>query len=244
MPSGRFASSARATWASNWPTRWICASRPWALKFEFVSRYAPGQTGLQLPADAPVSAALSLAANWLAEHESVFDFLPPKVTRWQQMTARYGSSKLRTAGAVAALLLLLVVLAFGFQQVQLLLLGAEWNGMAAKVKNIETVQTQIGRFRPWSDTTMPSLTVLKVLSQSFPAQGTVYAKTVEIRDQSTVTCAGLTQDIPTLLEVIDRLRKNNGVSNVRQPNIRGASPRCNSRSNSTGMNSRPMPNEY
>ena len=177
-----------------------------------------------MPADAPVSAALNLAASYLAEHDSVFDFLPPKVTRWQQMTARYGSSKLRTAGAVAALLFLLVGGAFGVQQVQLMLLGAEWNGMAAKVKSIEGVQTQISRFRPWSDTTMPSLTVLKVLAQSFPPQGTVYAKTVEIRDQSTVTCAGLTQDIPTLLAVIDRLRTNNGVSNVRQPNIRGSKP--------------------
>jgi hypothetical protein len=191
------------------------------LKVEYVARYAPGETGLQLPADAPVSAALSLAATWLAERESAFDFLPPKVTRFQQITAKYGSSKLRTAGAIAALLLLLVGSAFGFQQIQLVLLGSEWNGMQKQVKDIEGIQTQITRFRPWSDTTMPSLTVLKVLSQSFPAAGAVSAKTVEIRDQSKITCAGLTKDIPSLLTVIDQLRTNNGVSNVRQPTIRG-----------------------
>jgi hypothetical protein len=191
------------------------------LKVEYVSRYAPGETGLQLPADAPVSAAMSLAATWLAEHEIVFDFLPPKVTRLQQITAKYGSSKLRTAGAVAALLLLLVGSAFGFQQVQLMLLNAEWNGMAKRVSGIESIQKQIARFRPWSDATMPSLTVLKVLAQSFPVAGAVSAKTVEIREQTKITCAGLTKDIPSILAVIDHLRTNNGVSNVRQPTIRG-----------------------
>jgi hypothetical protein len=194
------------------------------LKVEVVTRYAPAESGPRLEGEAPVSAALSLAAAMLAEQVSTFEYLPPKVTRLQQLSARYSSSKLRTAGALAAVVVVLVVGAFVFQQVQLMVLKARWNGMAADVKNIKDVQAKYDRFRPWSHISFPSLSVLKVLAQSFPEKGDVSAKTVELRDVSTVTCSGLASDIPAVLAVIDNLRTNKGVYDVRQPTVRGTKP--------------------
>src|SRR5262249_3311163 len=64
------------------------------LKVELVTRYAVGEFGLQLPQDVIVSPALSLAAAFLAGRGANFEFLPPRVTAWQQMATRYSSGKL------------------------------------------------------------------------------------------------------------------------------------------------------
>ena len=66
------------------------------LKVEHVGRYVAGEFGVQLPPDAAVSPAFSLAAGQLAGRRPVFEFLLPKVTPLQQMAARYSSGKLRT----------------------------------------------------------------------------------------------------------------------------------------------------
>ncbi len=53
------------------------------LKVESVTRYAANEFGLQLPPDAPVSPAFSLAAGRLAGRRTLFEFLLPKVTPLQ-----------------------------------------------------------------------------------------------------------------------------------------------------------------
>ncbi len=78
---------------------------PMGLKVELVARYSPDEFGLQIPSDAPVSPAFSLAAGKLAGRKRSFEFLPPRVTAWQQIASRYSSGKLRTAGAAAAAVL-------------------------------------------------------------------------------------------------------------------------------------------
>jgi len=194
------------------------------LKVEFVTRHAEGEFGLRLPADAPISPALSLAANRLAERAGGFEFLPPRVTQWQQLTARYSSSKLRTAGAAAAAAALVVAGIFLFQQWQLMSLGSQWNKMAARVAQIKDVQQQIVQYRSWYDEPVRSLTILKQLTQAFPEDGVVTAKSVEIRDANTVTCSGVARDYQALLRTIDQLRASKGISEVKVSTIRGKSP--------------------
>src|SRR5258706_2120768 len=70
---------------------------PMGLKVEVVARYSPDEFALQIPSDAPVSPAFSLAAGKLARRHNAFEFLPPRVTAWQQIAIRNSSAKLMTA---------------------------------------------------------------------------------------------------------------------------------------------------
>ena len=196
---------------------------PMGLKVELVTRYAPDEFGLQLPPEASISPALSLAAAQLAGRRMPLEFLPPKVTPWQQVAARYSSGKLRTAGALAVSVVLLVVAAFGIQQWQLAHWGSQWSAMASQVHELDAVQQQIHQFRPWFDDSLHGLNILKQLTTAFPEEGIVSAKTIEIRDLNAVTCTGTTRDSKALLDVVSRLRAA-GISDVRMPSIRGSKP--------------------
>src|SRR5207253_4048971 len=195
---------------------------PMRLKVEMVTRYSPDEFGLQLPASSVVSSALSLAAGYLAGRKAPFELLPPRVTAWQQMSARYSSGKLRVAAAAAGAIVLIAAGAFLYQQSQLMRLGTRWTAMAAKVRELEAVKQQIHQYRPWFDESLHGLTILRQLTAAFPEDGIVTAKTVEIRDLNTVTCTGTTRDHQSLLKTLDRLRTNNVVSEVRLVQIRGS----------------------
>jgi len=194
------------------------------LKVEAVSQYAANEFGSPLAAETPVSPALSLAATRLAGGALPFEFLPPRVTVWQQAARKYSSGRLRFAGAASAAVLLIVGGLFLFQQWQLARLQLHWNGMATKVRELEQIQQQIRQFRPWYDENIRGLTMLRLLTQAFPEDGVVSAKTVELRDLNTVTCSGLARDYQALLKTLERLRATPGVSDVRLSTIRGKAP--------------------
>ncbi len=50
------------------------------------------------------------------------------------------------------------------------------------------------------------MTILKSLTEAFPEDGSVTAKTVEIRDLNTVTCTGIARNYQALLKTVERLR--------------------------------------
>ncbi|MEY2430197.1 MAG: hypothetical protein QOJ40_3082 [Verrucomicrobiota bacterium] len=197
---------------------------PAGLKVELVSRYSSDEFGLEIPPDAPVSPAVSLAAGKLAGRKSSFEFLPPRVTAWQQIANRYSSGKLRTVGAAAAAVLLIAGGMFLFQQWQLMRWDSQWKTMATKVRELEAVQQQIRQFRPWFDDSLRGLTILRQLTSAFPEDGVVAAKTVEIRDLNTVMCTGTARDNQALLKTLERLRAAGGVSDLKVNQIRGKSP--------------------
>jgi hypothetical protein len=194
------------------------------LKVEIVSRYAPGEFGLQLPLESAVSPALSLAASRLAGRKPPFEMLPPRVTAWQQLADRYSSGKLRMAGATGAAVALLVILAFVVQQIQLISLRSQWAGMAPKVKELQALQDQIRKYRPWYDETFRGLTLMKQITGAFPDTGVVSAKTLEIRDLSAVTCTGVARDQGEVLNMFDRLSSSGGVSDFHGGPLRGKMP--------------------
>jgi hypothetical protein len=194
------------------------------LKIELAQQWVGDDFGVQLPADAPVSAAFGLAAHYLAGRPAAMEFLPPKVTAWQELTARYSSGKLRFAGLAGAAVLLLVAGLFGIQQWQLMRLTKRWNQMSAEVQQLQTVQEQIRQFRPWFDDSVRGLSILRHLTAAFPEDGVVAAKTVEIRDLTGVTCSGTARDNQSLLKTLDRLRATGGITDLKVDQIRGRSP--------------------
>jgi hypothetical protein len=194
------------------------------LKVEPVTRYASDEFGLRLPAETPVSPAASLAAGHLGGRRAAFELLPPRVTPWQQMVARYSSGKFRMAGATAGVIILIAAGAFLYQQWDLIRYRSRWKAMATKVRELENVTQQIHQYRPWFDDSLGGLTILRQVTTAFPEDGVVTAKSVEIRDMNVVTCTGTTRDNDSLLRTLDRLRTNNAVSEVRTVQIRGSKP--------------------
>ncbi|MCX6904445.1 MAG: hypothetical protein NTW03_13380 [Verrucomicrobia bacterium] len=62
------------------------------------------------------------------------------------------------------------------------------------------------------------------MTESFPEDGMVTAKTVEIRDQTLVTCSGITRDNQAFLRTMKKLQAAPNVSDLKVDQIRGKSP--------------------
>lgn len=194
------------------------------LKVQLASSYAADEFGVKLPAEAVVSPAFSLAARYLVGRKTGFEFLPPKVKSWQQFTTRYSSRKLVWAGATAGVIALLIAALFLYQQWQLSRLRSQWSVMAPTVTELESLQQQIRKFRPWFDDSMRSLSILRRLTEAFPEDGVVTAKTVEIRDLSIVSCSGTARDNQAFLKTLDQVRAIKEVADVKVDQTRGKSP--------------------
>ena len=193
------------------------------LPVESVRTYAADEFRSKPPPDTPVSSALSLAARQLTG-APVMEFLPPRVTALQQFAKRISTRKLGWVGAVAGAAALLVGGAILVQQWQLASLRSEWSGMAPEVRELEDMQQQIRQYRPWFDDSFRSLSILRRLTEAFPADGVVTAKSVEIREQSTVTCSGTARDNQAFLKMLDQLRASKEVGNVKVDQVRGKTP--------------------
>ena len=198
---------------------------PMGLSVEVVAAYKPDEFGAQLPPEATLSAAFSLAARLLVEQPPVFEFLPPKLTILQQFAAKYSSGRLRTVGAVAAGIVAIVLLAFLVQQIELSYYRSQWKGMSAKVTELEGVQAKIQQFQPWYDQTFPDLAILRQLTLAFPDTGIVTAKSIAIQEGSVVSCSGNAQDNASLLAMQAKLSAAEGVSGFKWDLIHGKAPR-------------------
>ncbi|HTL17722.1 MAG TPA: hypothetical protein VL793_10825 [Patescibacteria group bacterium] len=194
------------------------------LKIERVNHYATGEFGLAFPPDTAVRPALSLAAEYLTGRGTGFEFLPPRVAAWKQMADRYSSGKLRGALTAAAVIALLVGGLFFYQSCRLWNLQAQWTKMAVKVGELEQINKQISTYRPWYDETVKGLTILRLVTQAFPEDGSVTAKTVEIRDLSTVTCTGTARNYQVLLQTLKKLREMPQIRDANLGPTRGQSP--------------------
>jgi hypothetical protein len=193
------------------------------LKVEAVARYGADEFGVHLPPDVAVSPAFSLAAGRLAGRRGVFEFLLPEVTPFQQIAARYASGRLRTAISAAAAVAVLAGGAFFIQQCQLWHYESQWSKLQPTVKQLEGLQDQIRQYRPWYDESVRGLTILKRLTEKFPEDGSVTAKTVEIKDLSTVTCTGIAKNYQALLKTVEALRSVPQILDVNLGPTRGPS---------------------
>ncbi len=193
------------------------------LRVEHVTQYAPGTFKFQVPANVEVSAALSLALQYLAGEKPTLEFLPPKVRKWQQFQSRYPAGKFAYAGAALGVVAVLAITAFVIQQWQLSHLEARWASMETDVAELESMQQEIQTYRPWFDESFRCLSILQRLSETFPEQGSVTAKSIEIRPNS-VVCSGTATDSPALLHTLDQLRASTGVESVQVEGIRGKAP--------------------
>jgi hypothetical protein len=194
------------------------------IEAEVISKFKAGEFGVGVPVDAPVTAAFAIAARVLAGQGTTFQFLPPRVTAFQELTAKYATGKLRKVGAVAAGILLLVIGAFLIQQIQLWRLRSQWSDIKSKVEELDQMQANIRQYRPWFDESHRSLSILRQLTSAFPEDGVVSAKVIEIRDVNAVSCTGVARDNQSWLRTYDLLRKAPNVADLKVDRIQGKAP--------------------
>jgi len=188
-------------------------------------RSLPGRLwGRTVPDGLAPSVTVALAARALAGERARFEFLPPRTTAWQRIRNRMASRRWATAGLVTGGVLGLLAAAFLVQQIQLWYWEKQWRQIEARVRELETIQAGIRQYRPWFDESFRSLAVLKRLTEAFPEDGSLSARTVEIRDNGRVVCTGTARDQAALLRALDRLRAFPEVRNVQVEQMRGNAP--------------------
>lgn len=176
------------------------------------------------PADTPPSPALGAGARHLAGATPLFEFLPPRTSAWQQFVARFSSRKLAWGGAAAGALVVLVGGGWLTQQWQLSRLQSQWAAMRPKVQELEAMQQRIKTFRPWFDESFRTLRILRQVTEAFPEEGTVTAKTLEIRGGELVTCTGVARDNIAFLKVHQQLQASGAVGSLKVDLMRGKTP--------------------
>lgn len=195
-----------------------------SLKVEVVKSYAPGEFGVQFPADAAVSPAFSFAATYLAGTDVALEFLPPKIPAWQQFASKYGSGKARKAIAIGAAAAVILLALFAYQQIQLSLWTSRWKAISAETAELQAISDKIEKYQPWYDRNFRGLQIMKEITTAFPEDGTVTAKTLEIRDLNTVVCSGVARSMPYLLTIEEQLQQTSGIAAVKLIQVRGRAP--------------------
>jgi hypothetical protein len=194
------------------------------LKVEHVRDHGAEEYGIKIPPATPVSPELGAAVRRLAGRAGM-EFLPPKISPWKQFAERYSSGRLAYAGVGAGAVALILALAFLVQQIVLWRWQTKWSRMEPKVVELTEIRDEIRRYRPWYDESVRTLAILRRLTEAFPEDGAVSAKTVELREPATVTCIGTARNRDVLIRALDKLRgASNEVSNVHIEMTRGNTP--------------------
>lgn len=194
------------------------------LKIEHVRDHPATEFGIKIPSGTAVSAALSVAVRRLAGRKGM-DFLPPKISPWKQFATRYSSGKLAYAGAGAGAVALVILLAFFVQELVLWHWQSKWAGMETKVVELTKMRDENRRYRPWYDDSVRTLDILRLLTEAFPEDGAVSAKTIELREPATVTCSGTARNREALIKALDKLRgATNEISAIHIEMTRGNTP--------------------
>lgn len=191
------------------------------LRSQLVKEFAPLDFGVALPPRTAATAALSLAVRHLTGKPAVFEFLPPHVSRWKQFTEQQASKKVFYAVAALGLAALVAAGMFGWQQWRLNRLEAQWGAMKVRVTQIKDMEGKIRKYRPWFDESFRAMTILKKITEAFPEDGGVAAKSVEIRDRSGVTCSGTARNNAALLKMLDHLRTTKQITDVKVEHVKG-----------------------
>jgi hypothetical protein len=159
-----------------------------------------------LPADLSASAALALAAGWVRGAKTTPELLPPKVQQWQLwMSKGLSARKLIWVGEAAAGVVCCVLLAFGVQQWQLTNLRGKWAKLEPQVTELTAMQDQIRQFRGFYEAASREVSIWAKLAALFPRDNSVSLKTLEVRDQNSVTCSGVARDNDAFAKVFGKL---------------------------------------
>jgi hypothetical protein len=196
------------------------------LRVELMERATDAELGANASPEIALSPAVAMAASFLREAAPGPEFLPPRVSAYQQMltSSKFSSQKLVWAGSAGGAIALFIAGAFLVQAWQISRLESQFNEMSPKVTELTVARDKIRQFRPWYDRSFAALQIMRAMAQAFPEEGNVTAKSLEIRDLLSVTCSGNARDNQSYLRLLDQLRTAPDVSDLKTESLRGQSP--------------------
>jgi len=168
--------------------------------------------------------ALGAAIGYLSSRSSLLEFLPPQESRFKRVTGLVLSRGALWLGGAAAAIILFLIAAFGYQNWRLSKLESQWKDLKPKAAEVEALQKQVRKFRAWFDDSVPSLDIILLLAQTFPEEGSVWVKSLEIKDSLEVSCSGSAKSNPDWLTMWDKLLANKEVGELQVQQMRGGSP--------------------
>jgi hypothetical protein len=170
--------------------------------------------------------AEQLAIHCLEGTGPELEFLPPRPSRWALLMARYSSTRLATAGFAVAAAAVITLVAFGWLEYRRFSLMSEWDAMKAQVTQLDAVQARNREFRPWYDVSFRSLSIMKRVTECFPDNGSVTAKSFEVHGigKPIVTISGTARDNAAVFRVQDLLSKMKEIEAPKIDQIRGKTP--------------------
>jgi len=167
-----------------------------------------------------VSAAFGLAKDFLLGQGNPFEFLPPKVSPFQEWAQRISTGRNKWVGGGAAAAVILIGCVFFWQGQQLQALEKEWQGMEVQVGELEALQQRIRTYRPWFDESIPTLKLIRHLTTAFPEQGDVWVKELDIREPAQVLCSGFARSNRAWLDMYEKLRTSPEVKDLTVEQVR------------------------
>ena len=174
-----------------------------------------------------------IASSFFLNGISPLEFLPSRTSRFGKMYGQFNSRRNLWVGLMSVVALTAIV--FLYQIFHLNGLQKQWNGlnpfnpetglsMKDSVAVVETVQGKRREFRPWFDSSVPSLTTARAITRAFPETGEIWLKQLNIRDDSKVMATGSSSDQNSLLATLDKLRITSGISNLELKSQQGSDP--------------------
>ena len=131
-----------------------------------------------------------IASSFFLKGASPLEFLPSRTSRFGKMYGQFNSRRNLWVGSMSVVAL--IAIAFLYQINSLndcrsrILESGTGMSMRDSVAVVETVQGKIREFRPWFDSSVPSLTTARAITGAFPETGEIWLKQLNIRDDSKI----------------------------------------------------------
>lgn len=183
--------------------------------------------------------AVGPAANRLLGRPAALEFLIPQSSRLRQLTGRMSSRAALWLGGAAAAVVLVAASALFVQHWRLSRLERQWKVIEPRFLEVAAIQENVRRFRPWFDDSAQSLRIIRSLTEAFPEDGDVWARTLEIKVPPdfgrgaseasrpaglVVKCTGRARSTQQWLDVLQQLGKTKGVTNLHAGPLTGKDP--------------------
>ncbi len=163
-----------------------------------------------------------IASSFFLKGTSPLEFLTSRTSRFGKIYGQFNSRRNLWVGLMSAVAL--TAIAFLYQIFHLNGLQKEWNDMKDSVAVVEAVQGKIREFRPWFDSSVPSLTTARAITRAFPETGEIWLKQLNIRNDSKVMATGSSRDQNSLLAALRELRETSGISELELKSRQGSDP--------------------
>ncbi len=167
---------------------------------------------------------LTVTVRYLIGKPATLEFLIRPQRRLPQVIGRISSRRFLCLAGTAACLLLFIGGALVYQHLRLSDLEKRWSVIEPKVTELETLQGKVKKFRSWFDDSPESLRITAAVTEAFPEEGVVWAKTLEIKDLSQVYCSGFARTNQDWLNMLDRIRELRDVKSLQVEQVRGDKP--------------------